>query len=89
MAGNPRILSGVVRDPNRNPVAQARVYFTHSPVSLPDIAVLTDSNGRFSLSVPSSGTYTIEAVADGFAPSTATATIMDNQEKQLEIELKR
>ena len=81
------VISGVVRDPRNNPVSQARVYFTHGPVPLPDIAALTDNSGAFSLSAPVPGTYTIECAAEGFANTTATVTVAGGQETHLEIRL--
>jgi Carboxypeptidase regulatory-like domain len=81
-------ISGIVRDSHGNPVAQARVYFTGGPEPWPDIAALTDNNGAFSLPAPSPGTYTIECVAEGFAPVTAAVTVMGSQEVQLQITLR-
>jgi Carboxypeptidase regulatory-like domain len=82
------VISGIVRGPDGQPVPQARVYFTRGPVPLPDIAALTDSAGKFSLSVPSVGTYTIECTAEGFAPTTEMVTVTDSEEIQLEIQLR-
>ncbi len=45
MAEKPRVITGVVRDNAGKPIAEARIYFTDSPMPLPDIAMLTDSNG--------------------------------------------
>jgi hypothetical protein len=81
-------ISGIVRDSRGNPVAQARVYFTGGPEPWPDIAALTDNNGTFSLSAPSPGTYTIECVAEGFAPVVATVTVTGDQEVRLDITLR-
>jgi hypothetical protein len=64
------------------------VYFTQAPVSLPDVAALTDEKGAFSLSVPAAGAYTIEAVADGFAPTAVTITVTQDQRTQIDISLK-
>ena len=64
-AGKP-FPAGVVQDLNGNPVANARVYFTSSPVALPDIAALTDGAGRFMLTAPQPGQYTIACAADGW-----------------------
>jgi hypothetical protein len=83
------LVSGTVRDPRGNPVAQARVYFTSGPVSLPDIAALTNSDGAFSLSAPTAGTYHIECTAEGFARGAAIVTVTAGQNARLEIWLKR
>jgi hypothetical protein len=83
------VISGVVRNPRGEPVAQARVYFTGGPTAFPDIAALTDRGGKFSLSAPSGGTYNLECMAEGFAPAAVTITVEEGQEVQLEIGLKR
>jgi Carboxypeptidase regulatory-like domain len=72
---SPAVISGAVRDPRGLPVAQARVYFIEGPGPLPDIAALTDDNGRFSMSAPAPGIYRLECQADGFSPARATVTI--------------
>jgi len=82
-----RVIWGTVRDAQGNPVAHARVYFTAGPVPLPDIAVLTDTRGAFSLSAPSPGTYEIGGAADGFAPTSVTVKVTPDRETQVEIVL--
>lgn len=89
MAGHQSVISGTVRDPQRQPVMDARAYFVDGPVPLPDIAVLTDSNGKFSLTAPVPGTYHIGCTADGFASTTTTVSVKSGQDVQIEIELKR
>lgn len=89
MAEKPRVISGVVRDNDGKPIADAQIYFTDSPMPLPDIAMLTDTNGTFSLSVPSAGKYGIGFNADGFASETTTVTIGSEQKIHLDIRLKR
>jgi len=64
MAEGPYLISGVVVDARDHPVASARVYFTESAVAIPDIAALSDGEGRFTLSVPTDGAYTIESVSE-------------------------
>ncbi|MEV0122243.1 carboxypeptidase-like regulatory domain-containing protein [Streptomyces sp. NPDC050703] len=70
-------ITGVVRDASGTPVAGARVLFTDGPRPLPDIAALTDAEGRFSLGAPSPGSYTLVCRADPLmGPSgTAEATV--------------
>jgi hypothetical protein len=87
--GKPSMISGVLRNPGGKPVADARVYFTDGPVPLPDIATLTDSDGTFSLSVPSAGTYVIECNADGFAPKAVTVKVASGQKLHLDIQVKK
>ena len=38
-----------------SPVIEARVFFGTTPVPMPDIAALTDEDGRFSLCTPAPG----------------------------------
>lgn len=89
MAEKSSVISGVVRDSDGKPVADARVYFTDSPFAMPDIAALTDGNGAFSLSVPSKGTYSLECNADGFAPKAVTVTVTNDRKVNLDIKLKK
>jgi hypothetical protein len=88
MGRHQNVIYGTVRDSRGNPVPQARVYFTAAPVSLPDIAALTDTGGAFSLAVPSEGTYQIESAADGFTPTSVTVDVTPDQGTKLEIVLK-
>jgi len=66
------LVEASVTDPAGRPVPQARVYVVDAPVALPDVAVLTDANGTFRLSLPAPGTYRIGVSADGHAQQTAT-----------------
>lgn len=88
MAQPQHIISAIVRDLRNDPVAQARVYFISGPVPLPDIAALTDGNGLVTLSVPSTGTYTIGCTAEGFSTTTVTITVTSDQETSITIKLK-
>ena len=85
MANNQSIISGTVLDPDRRPVADARVYFIEGPVPLPDVAVLTDHNGEFTLTAPAPGTYQIGCAANGFEPVSATVHVERGQEAKVEI----
>lgn len=80
------LVSGVVRDKRGEAVSDARLFFSAGPGPYPDVAALSDEAGRFSLSVLSTGTYTLQCMADGFAP---WETVVDVQEAgaALEIEL--
>ena len=70
-----------------NPVEGARVYFLESPVPVPDIARLTDSDGRFELSAPVPGTYVLEAAHDGSEGVRRTTLRIDVHEEQVELEV--
>jgi hypothetical protein len=49
------IVHGQVLDPHGKPEREASVYIISAPVSMPDIAQLTDEQGRFTLSAPIPG----------------------------------
>lgn len=82
------VISGVVRDPDGEPVAGARVYFTASPVALPDIAALTNDKGEYSLAVPASGKYKIGCTADEFETLTREVEIEKGDFKKANFKLK-
>jgi hypothetical protein len=50
------LIFGTVRATAGQVITQASVYFVSGPVSLPDIATLTDGQGKFVLSAPVAGT---------------------------------
>lgn len=83
----PSIITGEVRDPEGRPAAQARVFFISSPVPLPDIAMLTGADGKFTLSVPVAGSYEIGVNADNCAPLSTTVTATPGQDIALQIAL--
>ena len=55
-------------DEERRPLGGARVYVVSAPVSMPDIAQLTDAQGGFALAAPAAGTYRIGIAAENYAP---------------------
>jgi hypothetical protein len=90
MSDNPPEIAGVVVDAEGNPVEEARVYFVEGPVPLPDIAALTDSSGRFALSVPTAGTYQLGIASEGPAGllhETTTVEVGEVRSVDLEIRL--
>ena len=58
------VLSGLVVGADGNPVSRAKVYFVSAPVSVPDIAALTNEDGQFQLTAPVPGVYTLGATGD-------------------------
>lgn len=83
------MIAGIVRESNGKPVGGARVYFISGPVPLPEIAVLTDNKGTFSLSAPAVGTYEIGCTADEFTTATVTVKVIKGQDAKVEIRLQR
>ena len=61
------ILSGVVLGPDGAPLAGARVGIAAAPVAVPDIALETSADGRFSLAAPAAGAYVIGVTSPGGA----------------------
>lgn len=45
-------------------MTDARVAVTHAPVEVPDVAVLTEEDGGFSLGVPVAGSYRVAAYGE-------------------------
>ena len=80
---------GLVRDEDGEPVAGARVYYTHAPGPVPDVAALTASDGSFSFAAPVEGTYTIESRAEGSRLASATVSVRSGEEARVEMSLKR
>ena len=58
------IIQGQVVDPEGQPVAEAAVYFVAAPVNMPDIAQLTDDDGKFTANVGAPGEYTLGVRSD-------------------------
>jgi hypothetical protein len=83
----PGIVAGVVTDREGRAVAAARVSFVAGPVSLPDIAALTDSHGAFTLSAPVTGDYTIQCVADGYAPHSHRVSVRSGERVDIQCPL--
>ncbi|OKI05102.1 hypothetical protein A6A06_10670 [Streptomyces sp. CB02923] len=70
------VISGVVMDTDGRPVPDARVYLAAGPGSFPDVAALTDGEGRFVLSAGADGGYTVECRSErGGASQTAGTAV--------------
>lgn len=83
------VITGTVRTTAGQPVEAARVYFISGPVALPEMAILTDDKGNFSLSAPAAGTYELGCTADGFAEARVKVTVAQGQSATVEIQLKK
>lgn len=77
MAGT--IIRGTVRSRSGEPIVEARVYITKAPVSMPDIAALTNEQGEFSLHGPVPGSYHLECTAEGFLQESRTIVVEEGQ----------
>jgi Carboxypeptidase regulatory-like domain len=87
MPAKPIVVGGVVRGPGGEELPQARVFIAKAPVPVPDVAALTDAEGRFTLSLPAAGRYEVACVVEGYAPLSATVEVADEQGLQLELQL--
>ena len=87
MAEKPIIVTGVVRGPGGEQVAQARVFIARGPGPVPDIAALTDAEGRFTLSLPMRGSYEITSAAEGYVSSSTTVEVGHDRELRVELRL--
>lgn len=83
------VVNGTVLDATGQPVAGATVIFTESPVPVPDVAALTDDEGKFSLAAPAPGHYELLVNAAGHAEKHIDAEVGAVKGGQLRIELTR
>jgi len=60
-------ITGRITDANGKPLQGARITIPKSSARIPEIAYLSDADGKYSISVPP-GEYTLAAFADGYAP---------------------
>ena len=87
MSPDPGLIAGVVSDREGTVVPAARVSFVAGPAALPDIAAITDNRGRFTLSAPAPGDYTIQCVADGYAPQNLRVSVRAGQRVEVNCRL--
>ena len=58
------VVQGRAIDAKGRPVAGARVGWASGPVDLPDVMLLTDAKGRFTIAAPVPGDYTLRCDTD-------------------------
>jgi Carboxypeptidase regulatory-like domain len=77
MAAAPHTIAGLVLNAQGQPVAGARVFIVSAPGAVPDMALLSDEQGRFTLPAPLAGHYEIGASSDaGGSARVATVTTL-------------
>lgn len=79
-------IHGHVTDPHGQPVAEAAVYVISAPVSMPDIAQLTDDGGRFTIAAPAPGHYTVGVRSDEWGSAQKDVEVGDG-ESTVEVEI--
>ena len=82
------IISGTINDPSDQPIANARLALNKAPVSMPDIALLTNARGEFQLGVPVAGEYEIACYADGFEPQMVIVRVDATNSVSLKLRLR-
>lgn len=87
MPNSTYILAGQVVDAAGKAIALASIYFVSGPAALPDIAMLTGTDGKFTLAVPAEGRYEIGARADNYQARTACVLVSGKRETTLRIVL--
>ncbi len=86
MNGRGALIDGRSHLADDSPVIEARVFFGTGPVPLPDIATLTDDDGRFSLYAPAPGRYEVVCHADGLEPATVPIDV-DGMSNSIEVDI--
>ena len=64
MVTSSTVIEGVVVDARGHAVAGARVSWAEAPTAMPDVALLTDSQGRYTLVAPAPGRYSLRCDSD-------------------------
>lgn len=90
-APQPQVIQGVVTDEEGRGLAEVSVAFVSAPVAVQDIAALTGPDGRFAVTAPVSGAYTLVATADGYAAEHVTVQVEleCSREAQIDVRLHR
>lgn len=79
---------GSVTDAHGSPLAGASVYVISAPMSMPDIALLTDAQGQFTLTAPVAGHYTIGVRAGNGTSAQTDFDAQDEKEISIKLQLK-
>lgn len=81
------VVSGCVIGPDRQPVKGAHIMFARGPVALPDIAQICDAAGKFSLTAPVAGIYSLLVTAPGFLPVEREVKVSGKDVPSIEIRM--
>jgi Carboxypeptidase regulatory-like domain len=80
-------IAGQVLNAQGQPVAGARVFIVSAPGAVPDVALLSDGQGRFTLPAPLPGRYELGAHGDAGGSARVTAVVTSHQETQVVLHL--
>lgn len=81
------VISGMVRDQSGQPLAEATVAFASGPEPLPDVAALTGEDGRFRLTAPVPGSYSIACTLPDGTGHTQTIEVAPDAESSVVFDL--
>ena len=81
------LIRGHVVDPQGRPVAEAVVYVVSAPMSMPDIAQLTDKEGQFTISAPGLGRYTLGFRSDDWRSTQIDIEVSSEEPVTIEVQL--
>lgn len=80
--GKTASIRGIVRDPNKQPLAGATI-----DVDGVDASTRTDANGRFRIASLPTGSRTIAVRALGFAPLFQTVTVLEQDNEEVQVDM--
>lgn len=83
------LIRGQAFDPEGAPVVGAAVYVVSAPAAMPDIAQLTDGDGRFALAAPLPGRYTLGVRSDDFGQAQSQVEVAGEEEVSVEMRFRR
>jgi len=81
-------ITGLVRDANGEGLVDVTVALVEGSVPVPNMAVFTDAEGRYSWTVRP-GTYTVEAYRDGYAAKRSEVTVGEGETAEVDFTLER
>ena len=79
------IIQGQVVDPEGHPLAEAAVYFVAAPVTMPDVAQLTNGDGKFSAYVGAPGHYTLGVRSDEWGEARKDVNVIGEDPVTIEV----
>lgn len=78
-ADNTGEIKGRVTDQAGTPISEATIVIASGTSPFPDIAALTDEQGKYQLSGIPTGTFDVAVYADGYAAQNRTITVKEGE----------